>query len=406
MDSPYRSSVECRKILLIEDDEGFAMLYERFLKSTESRQYILERAATAEAGIKACLAETFDCLVVDYHLPDASGAAMMKALRAELGDEMPPAIVLTASQGGEPAIESLRARAEDFLPKRSLGAIALNNAIDNAISKAELKKAVRERNEKLENAYYDLQKKTEELTRFYHTVSHEVKTPLTAIGEFVALIKDGIPGPVNEEQITILNYTQECCEQISRHFSDLLDVTRLETGKLVLHKKPQSLAYIVMRCVEGSQGLARDRQIDLIAHCAEQLPDINIDGGRISQIIFNLISNAIKFTDKNGKIRVDLDYESENSKYLVVKVADNGCGIGEDDIGRVFDRLYQVEFGGKDSAKSEGLGLGLSIALDTARQHGGTITLTSALGVGSTFCLKLPLYDESNESASVTDDVT
>jgi len=395
MTTPSRISTECRKILIVEDDDGFAMLFERFLRDTPYRKYVLDRVSTAEQAIKTCLDDDFDCLIVDYHLPDTSGAMMLKTLRALLGEATPPAIVLTASESGDAVIESLRAMAEDFLPKRSLGALALNNAIDHALSKAELKRAVLERNRKLENANKVLQKKTEELTRFYHTVSHEVKTPLTAIGEFISLIKDGIPGPVNDDQKMMLNYTQECCDLISQHFSDLLDVTRGETGKLVLNKEPQSLAYIVKRCAEGSMGLARDRQIDLTVHCADELPDINIDGGRVSQIIFNLISNAIKYTERHGKVCVDLNYCANDPRYLAVNVIDDGCGIDKAEIDKVFDRLYQVDIGERNSAKSAGLGLGLSIALDAAVQHGGTIALTSALGVGSTFSLKLPLNDES-----------
>ncbi len=241
----------------------------------------------------------------------------------------------------------------------------------------------------LERSNTDLRRKNDEIQNFYHTLSHELKTPLTSAREFISIVVDGLAGQLNEKQKEYLNISLGSCNQLCVCINDLLDATRLETGKLSIELKPISLADLAERVVAALRPAAAGKDIELQCDVDSGLPYINLDENRIAQVITNLLNNALKFTEAGGRISVSVLMSQKHEEAIEVSVSDSGCGIPEMQIDRIFDRLYQIKSG--DATTEQGVGLGLFICRELVRLHGGEIAVESKLGEGCTFTFFLPL---------------
>ncbi|MCC6823557.1 MAG: response regulator [Verrucomicrobia subdivision 3 bacterium] len=247
---------------------------------------------------------------------------------------------------------------------------------------------IRQAQENLTQAHEKLVHKHEELQSFYHTVSHEVKTPLTSAREFVSLVLEGLAGPVNETQKEYLGIAQESCDQMRTCINDMLDVTRVETGKMSVELKRAGLGDLVQRVVTRLKPAAERKQIQLGCLVTPGIPALLMDDTRIAQVLSNLLNNALKFTPAGGRITVEVK-PAPQADQAEIAITDTGCGIPAHHLRRIFDRLYQVR---PDNAGScMGLGLGLFICQELVRLHQGSIRVTSQVGAGSTFTVTLPI---------------
>jgi len=247
----------------------------------------------------------------------------------------------------------------------------------------------------IERTNRDLLRKNEEIQNFYHTLSHELKTPLTSAREFICIVMDGLAGPLNATQQEYLAIARESCNQLRVCINDLLDATRLETGKLSIELKPDSLMAIVQRVMQTREAAAQGKNVELTGTFAPNLPLVALDSSRISQVVANLLNNALKFTPEGGRISVHVEVSAEDPGLVEVTVEDSGCGIPQEQLDRIFDRLYQVKTG--DASTEQGVGLGLYICRELVRLHGGEIKVQSEVGRGSAFTFSLPTAAVSRE---------
>lgn len=231
-----------------------------------------------------------------------------------------------------------------------------------------------------------------EIQLFYHTLSHELKTPLAVAREFVCLVLDGLAGPLTDTQREYLDIARDSCDQLRRHVNDLLDVTRLETGKMSIHRQPVALSALLERVASGLQPEAGRRQIQLTWACEPDLPPVAADSQRLQQVLTNLVGNALKFTPPGGKVRIHAGRSPERPEAeLLVGVRDTGPGIPADQRERIFERLQQGETADTRASARGGLGLGLYICREVVRLHGGRIWVDSEPGRGSHFQFTLPV---------------
>jgi PAS domain S-box-containing protein len=230
-----------------------------------------------------------------------------------------------------------------------------------------------------------------EIQRFYHTVSHELKTPLTVMREFVSIVLEGLAGPLTDQQREHLEIAKESCDQMKRGLNDLLDTTRADTGKLSLALRPMALGVVVARAVTMMAPAASTNGIRLRQSIAPQLPAVALDAQRITQVLTNLLNNAVKFTPAGGEVWVEVRLDPQRPTWVQVLVRDTGCGIEPENCQHIFDRLYQVP--GADPLSTTGLGLGLYISQALVTLHGGTLQVQSRLGHGSTFAFSLPAVE-------------
>ncbi len=380
------------RLLIVDDDPVDRQTYLRHLGADPDNAYIVIEAATADEGIKLLNDGPYDCIVLDYRLPGADGLAVFEAIRANEHDGPLPPVIMMTGQGSEAvAVEAMRSGVADYLPKDGLTAKALQRAITNAVEKWRLRLTLKEKNQRLATANAELKERAAELRRVYHAVSHELKTPLTAVREFIALVLDGVPAPlVSAENKAFLEHALDGCDQMSAQVNDLVDATRLEMRKLELKIEAVRLERIVEFALASIRETAKAKRIELVTELAPNLPMVAADPVRCTQILGNLLGNAAKFTNTGGVITVRVHPSERRPDCIEIAVTDTGCGIAPEHQRQIFERLYQIPRAGED-LMSSGLGLGLSIARELAGLHGGQLTVESTVGVGSTFRFCVPI---------------
>ena len=345
-----------------------------------------------EADFLAALKESkFDLILADYRIPGFGGLAAL-ALAREHCPEI-PFIFISGVMGEDVAVEALKKGAADYVLKDRLARLvpAIRRALQEAQERARRRQAeeqVQHIQTELEQTNRDLLRKNEEIQNFYHTLSHELKTPLTSAREFISIVIDGLAGPLNGRQLEYLGIARQSCDQLRVCINDLLDATRLETGKLAIHLKPASLSALIRRVVTAVTPTAIEKKIGLAAEVQPDLPEIPLDEHRMTQVITNLLNNAIKFTPAGGKIGIKVADAPDRPELVQISVSDTGCGIPIAEQSRIFDRLYQVKAG--DATSEAGVGLGLYLCRELVQLHGGEIWVQSQPGQGSTFSFVLP----------------
>lgn len=383
------------RTLIVDDDTAYSHLLSRYLAKDKNFNYHVDTVSTAMIGITKCLLEEYDLMLVDYNLPDLSGPEFLVELRTRISGTAPPTIILTAGGGETAAGQALRADAADFLPKVSVNPESLARSINNAIAKHSLRAAVDSRTTELQNANESLQAKNREIQHFYQTVSHEVKTPLSAAREFISIIRDELAGPVTAEQIEVLDYAITSCDQIATHFNDLVEITRLDSNKVSLEKTPCTVDSLITRTTAACANALRASKLTLNQKIDNRERVIWVDDNRITQVLANLVGNAIKYSPTNSTISLTTK-ENADSNNLIFCISDTGCGISHEDQSRIFDRLYQAsevnhEFMGA------GLGLGLTIAKEIVALHDGQLWVESEVGTGSSFYFEIPIQLPKSE---------
>jgi len=229
-------------------------------------------------------------------------------------------------------------------------------------------------------------------------VSHELRTPLTSIKGFVELLLDGAAGELSTQQRDFLNIILHNAEREVTVVNDLLDLSRLDAGKVDLRLAPLQVASLlrqVVRSLTPALG-AKDQLLEL--QLADELPPLRADPVRLSQVFTNLISNAHKYTPAGGRITVVAE---SNGATLRVSVADTGIGMTPEEQAFLFTKFFRAR--NRVTSSVDGTGLGLAITRALVEQHGGSITVVSAPGQGSTFTVELPaLVGAATVTASLT----
>jgi signal transduction histidine kinase len=268
----------------------------------------------------------------------------------------------------------------------------LSIALDNASAYREieelnlrLEEKVRVRTAQLEAANGKLQELNELKSAFVSVVSHELRTPLTAIRSFVENMVDGMTGPLNEKQEKYLSRMLFNIDRLSRLIVDLLDLSRIEAGRMELRLQPIAVAELVNDVVDGLRSIAGAKSVALEVRHIDGLPPVHADRDHLTQILTNLIGNAIKFTPGGG--RVEVRTAPRESGVVHVSVSDTGCGIAAEDLPKVFDKFYRSA---SVLPEARGAGLGLAIAKSLVELHGGQIWVDSVYGSGSSFSFTIP----------------
>ncbi len=217
---------------------------------------------------------------------------------------------------------------------------------------------------------------------FLSIASHELKTPLTTIKGYLQMIHKYIPKNADERFINIVNKTGTYLERLNNLITELLDVSKIQTGNIELHKEYFDFDKIVYETVEGMQAANKDHEIIIKGKTDKS---IRGDESHIIQVLNNLLSNAIKYAPNSNKIIV---YLSQAGEFIKVSIIDYGLGINLEDQKKIFERFYRV---GETQKKFPGMGIGLYVCDQIIKNHGGTLWVESEKGNGSTFSFTLPL---------------
>lgn len=245
---------------------------------------------------------------------------------------------------------------------------------------------LQEAKEKLEKTNKELTKLDQLKSSFIATVSHELRTPLAIIKEGISLILDKIPGEINKKQLKILDVSLHNIDRLARIINSLLDISKIEAGKVELKKVFVSMSDTIARIASNFENTIKQKGLELRLDIDKSAEKIYADTDRITQVVINLLDNAIKFTDK-GYIEISC---KDKKDFIECSVADTGVGISREDLLKVFDKFQQ--FGRVAGAGEKGTGLGLSIAKNIIDMHNGSISVESELGKGTKFTFKLYKY--------------
>lgn len=222
-------------------------------------------------------------------------------------------------------------------------------------------------------------------SQFISTVSHELRTPLAAMKEGLGIVLDQVVGEINEKQKKFLDIAKRNADRLGALINDVLDFQKLSAGKMNLDMQDNDIAQIVSEVHETMTLYAKKHDVDLVTELPENLPTAKFDRGKITQVMTNLISNAIKFTPAQGMASVNVRHQNEE---LVISVHDTGMGIPKEALPKIFERFYRVH---RPNKQIQGTGLGLAIVHKIVIMHGGRIDVESEVDQGTTFTVFLPL---------------
>ncbi len=291
---------------------------------------------------------------------------------------------------------------------QQLGVAIENTRLYGKLAKfnKELGVKVAERTIELECKSMELEEANKELkvldqlkSEFLANMSHELRTPMNSIIGYTQLLIDGVDGPINDDQKESMEKVERNAEHLLSLINDILDLSKIEAGKMVLELKPLSLEVVVDDTVDTILPLAEDKEQKLVVDVVDNLPQVMADADKLRQISINLLNNAIKFTSRNGIITLHAEPWQEDppagldpeKNYLLISVRDTGIGIKKEDMDRLFGEFIQLD--ASASRNYGGTGLGLSITKRLVEMHHGAIWVESEYGKGSTFSFVIPFAE-------------
>lgn len=220
---------------------------------------------------------------------------------------------------------------------------------------------------------------------FVSIVSHELRTPLTSIRGSLQLVLDDVDGAIDSEHRQLLNVGLNNCERLIRIINDILDVSKIEAGRMKLQTAPANVAELVRLALDSVESIASAARVTFDVQIPSVLPAVVVDQDRIVQALVNLISNAVKFAPNDSVVKVEVTHAHGE---IAIAVRDSGAGISTDDLARLFQKFQQVD--ASASRRKGGTGLGLVISKALVEQHGGRIEVESSVGNGARFTIVLP----------------
>lgn len=384
-----------RSLLVVDDEENVAFTVSEILRR---EGYDVETTLTGENAIALLREREFDLVLTDLHMESIDGISVLTEIRRR--QPLTIALVLTGFASLESAVASMRQGAYDYLIKPCM-IEDLKHTIKRGLEHRRLLLAEQEAKRRLEGLNAELERRVEEQTRqlrmaneellrnsaakdvFLATLSHELRTPLTPmVGWSRVLMANPAPGMLEKG----LKAIERNALHQARLIEDLLDISRIITGKLTFNPEYVDVRQAVETAADTMRDKAAAKGIQLVLNLPGQAVHIFGVQIRLEQIFWNLISNSIKFTESGGKVTLEVQ---SSEREVRISIADTGIGISPEFLPHVFERFKQAEW--FERRKHDGLGLGLSIVEGLVELHHGRVWVESVgIGHGATFTVVLP----------------
>lgn len=391
------------ELLLVDDDAVDRMAICRALAKADLAVQVTE-VTNAEEAIVHLSTHPCDCVFLDYRLPEQDGLSLIRQWRAE-GVTI-PLVVLTGQGDEQIAVDLMKAGASDYLIKTRVSpdrlALLLSNALRmykaeqreaNALAQLQQTNALlTQQNEELERQRRFIEDQNLKLlaayrvkSEFLATMSHELRTPLNAILGFSQILDSQSKGPLTDHQAEMVKRIFTNGKNLLNLVNDILDLSKLEAQRLTLTPTALHLPQLVQTTLSDLRSLADAKALSLETTLVLQDPMIHNDEHRLRQVITNLVSNAVKFTER-GQVQITLSDSLPDQITLIV--ADTGIGIAAEHLPHIFEAFRQVDQ--TIRRQRPGTGLGLAIVHSLLSIMGGRIAVNSQLGQGTVFTVTLP----------------
>jgi signal transduction histidine kinase len=385
------------RLLVVDDEESLRITTAAIF---EKEGYVVDTASSGDEAIALLNDTDYDLVLTDLHMEGGDGLSVLNQIRSHA--PLTISVVLTGFASVESAIAALQEGAYDYLVK-PCDIESMKHTIRRGVEHRRLMLAEQKARADLQQLNLDLEHRIEQRTAelkglneelaeanrakdvFLATLSHELRTPLTPVVGWIKLLRSGT---LDEKSVAqALDAIERNAWLQSRLIDDLLDTSRIATGKLHFEPKPTDLNVVVKAAVDTMRAAAAVRNIEISMSLSPSSLVVMGEPVRLQQIAWNLVSNAIKFTDPGGKVSITTGVEGTEAHLVVV---DTGAGIDSDFLPHVFDRFRQAD--GSTSRRHGGLGLGLAIADALTKMHGGRLVAQSGgAGQGSCFTFRLEL---------------
>jgi signal transduction histidine kinase len=355
------------KILLVDDRVDNIIVLERVLKDTDAE---FVRASSGNEALALTLDNEFALALVDVQMPEMDGYEMVELMHQAQGDDYLPAIFISAVTHDEfHRTKGIEVGAVDFIsmpftPEVLIGKVNVFLKIYHQRKSVEEAMAVK--------------------SQFLSTISHELRTPLTAIKEGIRLVHCKACGEINDEQEELLGIAQRNVDRLARLINDVLDFQKLEANKMRFNLTENKINEVVEEIRQTVSCQVAEKGLSIFTELALDLPEIRFDRDRITQVLTNLVNNAIKFTEQ-GSITITTTKTDGN---VEISIQDTGPGIEESDIVKLFHEFEQLD---EKDRKTGGTGLGLAISKEIIQKHNGKIWAKSEFGNGACFSFILPV---------------
>jgi len=359
-------------ILIVDDDISIRKLCQQALKNYRGIQ-----ASTCEEALRLFEREQVDLVLSDIMMPGGSGLDLLGQIKAI--DPNTPVVMMTAFSDRDIILKALKENADDFINK-PLNLLQLRTTVEKALGRKALKEELAriKRSEELKNDFLSL-------------VSHKLRTPITGISLFLQNLQSGMFAPDEQMYKKSLLLANKEAIYLGNLFSDLLAFSQAMAHGSDLDRRPcdlnEIMAGVLLKCREAH--CCSDIVFDI---AAGTLPHFMLDAPKIRFALLQVLDNALKFSGEKGRVSLKLEMDPDS---VLITVSDNGPGIPESEIPKVFEKFYQID--PDHTGQIRGFGLGLFYARDYVRQHGGGITIDSRPGSGTTVTISLPLREMRDE---------
>ncbi|HVN59319.1 MAG TPA: response regulator [Bacteroidales bacterium] len=362
------------RILIVDDNPDNLQVLGRNL---QGENFEIEFAVNGEAAISWLNSRTFDLVLLDINMPGMDGFEVCQWIRSDPRMNRMPVIFLSAFTDRETILKGFELGGQDYITKpfdpRELQArIKTHITLKESIEKLEVEKIRAQAADQLKSA-------------FLATMSHELRTPLNSIIGFTGILMKEKPGPLNDEQKKQMGMVQNSARHLLSLINDVLDVSKIEAGQLMMNLSSFDLPEVIRNVVETNKPMADKKGIPIYLDLNNNIGQIYSDKQRVFQILTNLVNNAVKFTE-TGSVSIYCNLANDKVR---LDIKDTGIGIEKDQLDKLFKPFTQIDTGLQ--RQYEGTGLGLSICKKLCDLLKGSVEVESVPGKGSVFTVILPL---------------
>ncbi len=371
-------------ILIIDDDRMQRMLLTRTLQQQGHSVEAVESGAEALQKLKS---SPFDAVLCDITMPEMDGFQVLEAIMSDSNLRDIPVIMVSGFGEMTGIVACIEMGAADYLHKPADPAL-LRARVESSLAKKRWQEQEVALRLELENRYQQLQELEQLRDSLTSMIVHDLRTPLTSFLTGLQTIE--CLGDLNDDQKECLELSSNGGEMLLGMINDLLDISKMESGALVLEIQKIAASELAAHSMQHIEALAKGKDVQLVTHIAPDLPNFCGDADKLGRTLVNLMGNAVKFTPQGGTITLSIGFElrPERTNAVVLSVADSGEGIPAEAFERIFEKFGQVE--GRRGGRKMSSGLGLTFCKMVVEAHGGRIWIESEIGRGSNFLFAIP----------------